>query len=168
MLQIRRILLRGSGVDDAEISFGAGANILAGESDTGKSFLVHCLDYVFGAKALKKRFDIMKGYSVLFVEFINDKGERLTLERNLSGGNLLAHFSGINNIHGTGKKVLAKRAAKAKHDDVTSVLFLFAGIPNAQLRKNVRGELLQLSIRLLIPIFLIDEKSVISDDSSIR
>lgn len=167
MLQIRRILLRGNYTQDADISFGAGANILSGESDTGKSFLVHCLDYVLGAKVLKKKFDLMTRYTVLFVEFVNDKSEKLTLERSLSGGHLFAHSSDIDGIRGVGRKVLSKGTGKAASEDVTSVLFPFAGIPHAQLRKNARGELLRLTIRLLIPVFLIDEKSVISDDSPI-
>ncbi|WP_276516726.1 hypothetical protein [Bradyrhizobium ottawaense] len=37
------------------VAFGDGANILAGASDTGKSYLVHCLDYIFGADELSKR-----------------------------------------------------------------------------------------------------------------
>jgi DNA repair ATPase RecN len=71
MLQVRSILLRGKGVKDAQISFNHGANILAGESDTGKSYLVHCLDYIFGGDAMSKRIPEAESYSQLFVEFQN-------------------------------------------------------------------------------------------------
>lgn len=57
MLRIRKILLRGNSVQDAYVDFYKGANILAGESDTGKSYLVSCLDYILGAensKSLKR------------------------------------------------------------------------------------------------------------------
>jgi hypothetical protein len=37
MLQIREIRLGGPNVEDASVKFEAGSNIIAGESDTGKS-----------------------------------------------------------------------------------------------------------------------------------
>jgi DNA repair ATPase RecN len=91
LLQIRSILLRGNNVPDALVSFDDRANILAGASDTGKSFLVHCLDYIFGADELKKRIDEAEQYASLFVEFKNSVGAFLTLERSLAGGNIAVH-----------------------------------------------------------------------------
>lgn len=55
MLRIRKILLRGNSVQDAYVDFYKGANILAGESDTGKSYLVSCLDYILGAEKTQKK-----------------------------------------------------------------------------------------------------------------
>lgn len=167
MLQVRKIVLRGTGVDDAEISFGVGANILSGESDTGKSYLVHCLDFILGAKAMKKRFEKANRYSELLVEFENSDGQKLTLRRALAGGNLQAYYSSIDDALGAGKKVLPKRAARSKDDDVSAILFPFAGISEAQLRKNVRGELQRLTIRTLLPLILVDEKSIIADGSPV-
>jgi DNA repair ATPase RecN len=73
MLQIRTILLRGSNIEDAVVTFADRANILAGESDTGKSYLVHCLDYILGADELRKRIEEAEPYSQLIVEFENSK-----------------------------------------------------------------------------------------------
>ena len=66
MLQIREIRLSGPNVEDASVKFGPGPNVIAGESDTGKSYLLHCLDYIFGAEELKKR--IPQGRSTLSTE----------------------------------------------------------------------------------------------------
>lgn len=85
MLRIRKILLRGNSVQDAYVDFYKGANILAGESDTGKSYLVSCLDYILGAEKLKKLKEATD-YTHLYVEFENDEGV-LTLKRGLEGGN---------------------------------------------------------------------------------
>ncbi|MCS1638218.1 hypothetical protein MWL67_10860 [Escherichia coli] len=86
MLRIRKILLRGNSVQDAYVDFYKGANILAGESDTGKSYLVSCLDYILGAEKLKKKLKEATDYTHLYVEFENDEGG-LTLKRGLEGGN---------------------------------------------------------------------------------
>src|SRR6266700_2162587 len=133
MLQVRKILVRGKGVADAIVSFRDKANIVAGDSDTGKSYLLHCLDYVFGAEALRKRIPEAEQYSQLFVEFENSEGSVLTLKRSLSGGDLAAHTSSIDSIDGDGEKIVARRSGKGVAKDVTSVLFSFAKIPEAKL-----------------------------------
>jgi DNA repair ATPase RecN len=79
MLRLRHIIMRGPGVEDATVSFVAGANILAGESDTGKSLLLHCLDYILGADEMRKRVPETEAYAQLFVEFANTRQEILTL-----------------------------------------------------------------------------------------
>jgi len=168
MLQIRKIVLRGKGVEDAVVAFAPGGNIVAGESDTGKSYLRHCLDYILGADEMKKRIPESEPYAQLFVEFENAAGSAITLERHLSGGEMASHECGIDDIAEPGQKLAAKRAnSKSGVRDVTSVLFAFAGIGEAELRKNDRGETQRLTFRLLIPIFLIDEISVIDELSPV-
>ena len=108
MLRIRKILLRGNSVQDAYVDFYKGANILAGESDTGKSYLVSCLDYILGAEKLKKKLKEATDYTHLYVEFENDEGGVLTLKRGLEGGKLEAHDVAIQDIHGEGKIIALK------------------------------------------------------------
>ncbi|WP_417490205.1 hypothetical protein [Maricaulis sp.] len=167
MIFIRKITIRGKAVPDATIAFFKGPNVLAGGSDTGKSYLLHCLDYVFGSKAMTKRIPGAESYSQLFVEFENGAGEVLTLERHLSGGDLAVHQSSIEGITDSGEKVVPSRKGRSVAKDVTSVVFSFAGIEDAQLRKNARGEVQRLTIRTLIPTFLVDEISVIEERSPI-
>ena len=168
MLQIRSIVLRGSNTEDAIVTFADRANILAGESDTGKSYLVHCLDYIFGADELRKRIEEAEPYSQLMVEFENSKSEFLTLERSLSGGHIAAHKGRLENIGTTSvEQVVPKRTGKSQAKDVTAVLFEFAGIKEAKLRKNDRGEVNRLTIRTMLPLFLIDEVSIIDERSPV-
>ena len=167
MLGIREIVMRGPGTEDAAVSFVAGTNVLAGESDTGKSLLLHCLDYIFGAEEMRKRIPQTEAYSQLFVEFRNTRGQTLTLERNLSGGDLAAHDCPIGEIASPGRKVASRRYGTSAVDDVTSVIFPFAGIRDAQLRKNDRGEMQRLTVRTFMSLFLVDENSVIAEQSPV-
>ena len=167
MLRLRHIVMRGPDIPEATVSFDAGANILAGESDTGKSLLIHCLDYILGADEMKKRIPETEAYAQLFVEFINAREETLTLERSLSGGDLRAHSCAISEIASEGRKITARRYGTSVADDVTSVILPFAGIQDAKLRKNDRGEVQRLTIRTFMPTFLVDEISVIAEQSPI-
>lgn len=167
MLHIRQITLRGSAVADADIRFAQGGNILAGASETGKSLLLHCLDWIFGADTMRKRVPEIEPYSTLLVEFGNGQGRSLTLKRDLSGGNLAAYYLPITEISGPGQTISPRRYGKSVSDDVTSVLFPFAGMAEAQLRTNEQGKVQRLTVRTLMPIFIVDEISVIAEQSPV-
>ncbi|WP_024587314.1 hypothetical protein [Aliihoeflea sp. 2WW] len=167
MLQIREIRLSGPNVEDASVKFGAGPNVIAGESDTGKSYLLHCLDYIFGAEELKKRIPQAEPYDELKVEFQNTAGDYLTLIRSLSGGDLKAHRSQIDAIDGDGETIAYRRHGTSKANDVTSALFPFAGIKEAVLRKDNDGKVQRLTIRTFLPTIIVDEVSVIEEQSPV-
>lgn len=167
MLQVREILLSGKGLPDASVKFGAGPNVVAGESDTGKSYLLHCLDYIFGADELKKRIPQAEPYETLSIELQNSAGAYLSLVRSLSGGDLSAHDCPIASIDADGEVVVNRRRGLSKAADVTSVLFPFAGIAEAQLRKDNDGKTQRLTIRTFLPILIVDEVSVIEEQSPV-
>jgi len=152
---------------DAEVEFVPSGNILAGASDTGKSLLLHCLDYILGSDRFRKRVPEIEPYASLFVEFGNSQGATLTLKRDLSGGDLAVYDSPIAGISGAGRTIAARRYGKSLSDDVTSVLFPFAGIPEAKLRKNNQGEVQRLTIRTFFPLTLVDEISIIAERSPV-
>jgi hypothetical protein len=166
MLQIRKILLRGAGLEDAVVQFYSGANVLAGESDTGKSFLLECINFILGADKLTL-VDEAKPYTHLAVEFVNSNDETITLVRPTSGGKLTAYHVPIADISGSGQSIAPTRKGKSKGPDVTSVLLPFAGIKEARLRRNVEGETQRFTIRTIEPLFLVDEVAVIDQQSPV-
>lgn len=168
MFQLRKVVVKGPGVPDASLEFKPGGNILAGLSDTGKSYLIHCLSYIFGADALTKRFPESEPYTELYVQFANDTDAPLTLYRALAGGELLGYRSTIEGISGQGERIAHRRYGKSIAKDITSVLFPFAGLSEAQLRKNARGETQRLTLRHWIPEMLVDEVAVIDERSPVR
>jgi hypothetical protein len=50
---------------------------------------------------------------------------------------------------------------------VTEVMFGFAGIPEATLRKNDRGSVQRLTMRLFMPVLLVDEITIIDEVSPV-
>lgn len=167
MLQIREIRLSGPNVEDASVKFGPGPNVIAGESNTGKSYLLHCLDYIFGADELKKHIPQADPYDELKVEFQNSAGDYLTLVRSLSGGDLKAHRAQIDSLDDDGEAIAYRRRGTSKANDVTSVLFAFAGIKEAMLRKDNDGKVQRLTIRTFLPTIIVDEVSVIEEQSPV-
>ncbi|WP_349777794.1 hypothetical protein ABQ039_010070 [Xanthomonas sp. WHRI 6108] len=153
---------------DATETFEPGGNIIAGESDTGKSYLLHCIDYVFGADELRKRIPEAEAYSDIFVELENSAGHFLTLKRSLAGGRIAVYRSEFESIGATQPEVAtSKRGTGKGGKDISSVLFPFAGIPEAVLRKNDRGVTQRLSMRMFLPVLLVDEIAVIDERSPV-
>jgi hypothetical protein len=164
MMQLREVRLVGSGKRPASVDFKPGGNAISGDSDTGKSYIFRLIDFVFGAEEIKK-IEEDAGYETAFVELQNAKGAPLTLARNLTGGDVKVYRSTIDKISGDGEVVLARRRGTTKEPDVTSVLFEFAGLKEATLRANARGSTSRLSVRVLMPMFAVNEHAMIAERS---
>jgi hypothetical protein len=168
MIQLRELRLTGPRKPPAIMKFFAGSNVISGASDTGKSYLFRCMDFVLGGEKMSKKVDEDEGYDTLFLEFCNAEGRALTLSRHLTGGDINVHYSTIDEIDGKGESVSWKRKGKSSSPDITSVLFSFAGIKEASLRANSKGRTVRLTVRTLLPVFLVNETSIIAEDSPIH
>lgn len=183
MARIVEIRLTGDGQKDAIIRFEPGSNVVTGDSDTGKSYLLRLVDYILGAEELKKVIEEAADYQTAWVEFANSDGETLTLQRHVTGGDVRAYSRAIEEVLSLpldqsideasptpeGAEVLAwRREGRSEDRDVTSRLFPFFGMPdNVRVRKNADGQHQRLSIRTLLPTFVIDEEAIITEDSAI-
>lgn len=187
MSRIAEIRMTGRGQLDAMIRFGRGPNVVSGDSDTGKSYLARLVDYILGADELKKTIDEAADYETVWLEFRNAEDEVLSLERSLQGGEVLAYSQSVSDLIGDDNfetprpdedrlrsddnqaEILAsKRQGRSVVPDVTSRVFPFFGLPETvTLRKNASGETQRLSIRTMLPIFLIDENDIITEGSPI-
>ena len=60
---IEKIIVTGSGKMDSIIELSNGVNIIYGPSNTGKTYIVKCIDYMFGSK--REPIDISTGYQYI-------------------------------------------------------------------------------------------------------
>ncbi|WP_131800222.1 hypothetical protein [Methylobacterium indicum] len=182
MARIVEIRLTGSGKQDALIRFEPGPNVVTGDSDTGKSYLLRLIDFILGAAELSKIIDEASGYDKGWLEMSDGLGNTLTLERHLTGGDVRAYndtisnivqqarsegLDNLNDIEG-GELLLWRRQGKSTASDITSKIFPFFGMPDdVQVRENADGKTQRLSIRTLLPIVLVDEEAIITEGSPV-
>lgn len=70
---INRLLLIGTSVKNAEIKFNKGINIISGASDTGKTYIYQCINYVLGSNRKPKDIIEARKYNNFVLEVtIND------------------------------------------------------------------------------------------------
>ena len=81
MYYIKKVVMSGKNVETSSIDLYPGVNILYGSSNTGKSYVAECIDYVMGNE--ETRIDDNKGYDNVHVEIYVD-GSYLSMDRKLN------------------------------------------------------------------------------------
>ena len=77
---IKELSLSGDNVETSSLEFTSGLNIICGPSNTGKSYIAECLDFMFGCKAKDFRIGKETGYNIVRMKIVTANGD-IYLER---------------------------------------------------------------------------------------
>jgi hypothetical protein len=159
---LRRLALIGPGKAPAEITFTRGLNVISGPSDSGKSFIAQCLDYALGSGALPKEIPEAEGYSSVVLEIeANSDGRVYSLERSLRGGDIRRRTDGQPD------RELAAKHQGGNENTISQFLLDLSGLGTKRVRTNERGTTRPLSFRDIARLVIIDEETVIKEDSPV-
>jgi hypothetical protein len=161
--QLIQLKLTGSNVPDADVTFTQGLNVITGPSDTGKTFILQCIDYMLGGKNVPKPIPETKGYdSVILTIKKNADGEVFKLKRSLqkAGRITLSH-------KGDADLDLKQKLDGSKTDNISGFLLEILNLMGTKIRKNNRDETIYLSFRHLVNLSIISEGSIIREKSPI-
>ena len=154
---IKRVTASGKGKKDATIEFTEGLNIVYGLSDTGKTCILKCMDFLFGSS--NPPFDESTGYTAVKM-VITTSGGQVTLERKL-GENKIVVSSSDENIES------GKYNAKNGDPIISTVWLRLIGVEDEhQIIKNENFKTRKLTWRTFVHMFLIKEEDV-SQEASI-
>lgn len=160
--QIRQLTLVGRGVPNAEVQFREGLNVVSGPSDTGKTFIVQCIDYMLGGKDVPESIPEAAQYETVRLSLsMSVDDDEVVLERSIRGGDFKLVSAGRADQH-----LSAKHSATAK-DSVSQYLLGLAGLAEKKVRTNKQGKTREVSFRDLARLVLVDEETVISKTSPI-
>lgn len=160
--QIRRLTLVGRGVPNAEVQFREGLNVVSGPSDTGKTFIVQCIDYMLGGRDAPESIPEAAQYETVRLSLnVSVDDDEVVLERSIRGGDFKLLSAGKADQH-----LSAKHSAAAK-DSVSQYLLGLAGLAEKKVRTNKQGKTRDVSFRDLARLVLVDEETVISKTSPI-
>ena len=157
---LKQLSLTGPGVPKAEVTFEQGLNVVVGPSDTGKTFIAQCIDFMLGASTPPKSIPEVDGYDTAHLELETAIGETLVLQRSLSGGAFL--LSRGDETHPL------KEAHEAENEETVSHLFLsLTGFTGQKVRTNARGGTRTVSFRDIAHLIVVGEEDVITERSPI-
>lgn len=160
---IERLIVRGHGKPDAELSFTDGLNVVAGASDTGKSYALSCIDHAFGASKPPRPIPQASGYETVVIRLRSRVSEAaVEIQRGLSGGDVrIRTFATSGELEGD--HLLPARHDPNSQETLSGFLLDLCGLYGRQLRKNSRGETRTLSFRDLAFLVLVDEERIIAE-----
>ena len=160
--QIRRLTLVGRGVPRAEVQFHEGLNVVSGPSDTGKTFIVQCIDYMLGGKDVPESIPEAAQYETVRLALnVSDVNEEVILERSIRGGDFSMVSLGKADQH-----LSAKHSAGDK-DSVSQYLLSLSQLAEKKVRTNKQGKTREVSFRDLARLVIVDEETIISKTSPI-
>lgn len=167
--QLRRLLLRGANIPNAELRFTAGLNVISGPSNTGKSFALYCIDFMLGAKRLAKMVPEAQAYDEAVLEIESNVGAVFTLRRPLSGGRFRWYdvpFDAIDQK--TTFASLAARHSGQQPNSASAQFLALSGLANRSLLKSRANRSTQpLSFRNVTKLTVIEEQEIISPNSPV-
>lgn len=156
---IERLTLTGPSVERAEVELDAGLNIIVGPSDTGKTFMVQCIDYAFGAGSVPKEIPEAERYDLVAVAIRSVADDhQYVLERSLRGGEVRL------TSNGTTEELLAKHHPD-REDTVSHFLLSQSGFAGKKVRTNKSGATRGLSFRDIARLTVIDEEGIMAERS---
>jgi DNA repair ATPase RecN len=78
---LQKLRVVGGAVNPAEVSFGSGLNVISGSSNTGKSYICSCIDFMLGASTPPEPIPESNDYSEILLEIKTYEGHTYTLKR---------------------------------------------------------------------------------------
>ena len=160
---IRRLALTGAGLTPAEVEFTPGLNVICGPSDTGKTFILQCIDYVLGARSRPDELPEAEDYDKVALELhaVSD-GSRYVLERALRGGDIALTYpdQSVEQLRG--------QHAAGRTDTVSYFLLQLSGLPGKRIRTNSRGKTRDLSFRDVAHLAIVSEQDIIRESSPVH
>lgn len=155
---IKKIEVKGDGKKTAIVTLEKGLNVISGASDTGKSYICQCIQFILGAEKAPKSIDEAKGYSSLEVTFEENSGGSFVLKRELK-----------NNTDLTLEENDVTKILKSKHqgkENLSTYLLKKIGVEGQVLVSGTQSlKHSSLTLRLLEKLFLVDEARIITDNS---
>ncbi|MDK8192599.1 hypothetical protein QP794_21155 [Paenibacillus sp. UMB7766-LJ446] len=156
----------------SEIEFKKGLNVIVGPTNTGKSFIFECINFMFGGKDVPDPIEevVTNDYDLILLELENTEGRNYTIERDIKGKSVKKYNCSIDEIHyGVEPEILSTRHSKNK-ESISNFLMSLSGYQNTDLfiKKNKLNKLNRFTYRNYNDFILIDEIDIISKQSPVH
>lgn len=163
---IKKVIAKSAVKGDASVTFGKGLTIIQGRSDSGKTCVANCIDFIFGGSVDKPFKETAKYDGVSMIVVSNDNKGEVTLHRTV-GKNQVEVSSNIDEIESGTYDVNYRKGAK--NPPLNEVWLKLIGIEQeTMIVANARFEKKRLTWRNLLRVFYLDENRVDDIDSIVE
>lgn len=162
--QLRKLVVAGKNRPPAVLEFGPSLNVISGVSNSGKTYVLQCLDWVLGARQAPKGIKESRGYEKAYLELRAGDGRMFSLARALKGGGAEC-WAGQWDEAPIQLRRLASKHRAGSEETISHFLLSLFGAANSKVRKNARNELQELSFRTIAHLFIVNELQIIGERS---
>lgn len=154
--------------EPAKLSFDRGFNVVSGLSDTGKSYIFACINFMLGGGDSPKEIPEGIGYTDIYLELKTYSGKTFTLKRNIKGGNFKIKEVEIEKYHSQGiSKEIKSQHTSNPDENISSFLLELCGFKETYVKKNQSNAKRELSFRDIARLTLIDEVRILTEKSPV-
>jgi hypothetical protein len=158
-----RVAYRSSSEPEVFVDLGTGGNVIAGASNTGKSYFFHSIDFMLGSSDVPKDIPEAAKYDTVVAELETYRGDKYRLTRAIKGGDFKLEV-----LTGNPREQLLGEKHNAKDEDnISTFLLKLAGLDGHKVLKNQAGDLQNVTFRTLVPLYLVDEQRILDTRSPV-
>jgi hypothetical protein len=158
---ITELKLMGPDVPSAVILLKKGLNVISGPSNTGKSYIYQCINYMLGSSVKPKEITPAKPYRRLLMKIETAEDVVYTLESDLKGGDFLVSSGETSTVN------LARKHNPNSSETISAFLLGLNNLSDKKVRKNARGVTRALSYRDISRFLMVNEERIITEQSPI-
>ena len=160
---IDRLIVRSQTREDAVVEFTQGLNVVTGPSDSGKSYVLDLLDFIFGASKLRRVIPEVEPYDyvIAHLSFVGEDPHRVSLARPTKGGAFEIREGHVQTVGVADQPRYLSPIHNANNlDNLSNYLLDQIGLAGSKLRKNRQNQTRTLSFRDLAHLSLVNETSM--------
>ncbi|MCX6319748.1 MAG: AAA family ATPase [Bacteroidetes bacterium] len=152
----------------AIVVFKHGLNIISGPSNTGKTYIFQCLNYMLGGSKIPKKIKQAQQYSYCYLEIESSNGDVYTLKSDLVGGAFHLFSADLEtSLEKAYYEVLKRNHDDVEQDNVSQFLLSLCNLKSKKLKTNADGKKRGLSFRDLVKFTMVEETKITTDKSPI-
>jgi len=159
---IQKLILVGDNVEPAYIEFEKGLNVIFGPSDTGKTFIFQCIQFLLGKSDIPKRIPESKKYRIGYLQISTYQLQPYTLARVLNGGDTKVYDLEYETIN------QKSEFDEKNNTQLSDFLLSICNMANKKARKNQKGETKNITFRMLQNFFLLGETELQMEMSPVQ
>lgn len=166
-IYLKKISVIGTDKEPADIIFDRGLNVISGPSNTGKSYIFQCIDFIFGAKDSPKPITEAKDYEQIRAEIRTFEGKVFTVSRQFNDSHIYVTETNFDNYNTKDAKKFSTVHSAKNQLNISNFILDLLGLTGKKLKKNARNETKNLSFRDLAKFCLASEEKIIKSSSPI-
>ena len=165
-ITLRKLVVTGPNMTPAEVSFSRPLSVIWGGSDTGKSHIFECINFILGGETPPEQIPESKNYDTIRMELELSNGNYVVLERSINGRSFRKYAGHIEQISDKSSfETLKAKHKKGKQDTVSYMLLSNSDLSQKEIRTDKYGTKGELSFRDVVRLTLVDEERIITKTS---